>query len=168
MISILVRGIRSPLHFQFLLSSLLNCLLLPSSPPPFLPLFPSSPPPFLPLLPSSPPPLLPSFPPPLFPSSPLPFLPSSPLPLLPSFPLPLLPSSSSSPSLLPSPLLSSPPLLPSPPLSQLIWKFVASEEDYVSQLTMLNEEFRQQCEIAACSRKPPITLEQSNAIFRNR
>ena len=35
-ISILVRGIRSPLHFQFLLSSLLNCLL-PSSPPPLIP-----------------------------------------------------------------------------------------------------------------------------------
>jgi len=51
--------------------------------------------------------------------------------------------------------------------NQLIWKFVASEEDYVSQLTVLNEEFRQQCEIAACSRKPPITLEQTNAIFRN-
>lgn len=51
--------------------------------------------------------------------------------------------------------------------NQLIWKFVASEEDYVSQLTVLNEEYRQQCEIAACSTRPFISLEQCNALFRN-
>lgn len=51
---------------------------------------------------------------------------------------------------------------------QLMWRFVASEEDYVSQLTILNEEYRQQFEIAAASRKPPLTLKQSNDIFRNR
>lgn len=49
-----------------------------------------------------------------------------------------------------------------------MWKFVASEEDYVSQLTILNEEYRQQLEIAAASRKPPLTLKQSNILFRNR
>ena len=51
---------------------------------------------------------------------------------------------------------------------QLMWRFVASEEDYVSQLTILNDEYRQQFEIAAASRKPPLTLKQSNDIFRNR
>ena len=101
----------------------------------------------------------------LSPSLSFPSLHSSPLPLFsPPLPLPF-PSSPFTPLPFPSSPFTSPSF---PPLSQLIWKFVASEEDYVSQLTMLNEEFRQQCEIAACSRKPPITLEQSNAIFRNR
>ncbi len=51
---------------------------------------------------------------------------------------------------------------------QLMWKFVASEEDYVSQLTILNEEYRQHLEIAAASQKPPLTLKQANNLFRNR
>ena len=51
---------------------------------------------------------------------------------------------------------------------QLMWKFVASEEDYVSQLTILNEEYRQHFEIAAASRNPPLTFQQSNILFRNR
>ena len=65
-------------------------------------------------------------------------------------------------------------LSPSPPpshplsFSQLIWKFVASEEDYVSQLTVLTEEFQKQCEIGAHSCNPPLTLEQCDTIFRNR
>ena len=52
--------------------------------------------------------------------------------------------------------------------TQLMWKFVASEEDYVSQLAILSEEFKQHCEIASLSRNPPLTLEQCNIIFRNR
>lgn len=51
---------------------------------------------------------------------------------------------------------------------QLMWKLVASEEDYVSQLTILNEEYREQFEIAAASRRPPLTFKQSNCLFRNR
>ena len=51
---------------------------------------------------------------------------------------------------------------------QLMWKFVASEEDYVSQLTFLHEEYRQQFEIAAASRNPPLTFQQCSIIFRNR
>lgn len=51
---------------------------------------------------------------------------------------------------------------------QLMWKFVASEEDYVSQLTIFNEEYRQHLEIAAVSQKPPLTLKQANILFRNR
>ena len=51
--------------------------------------------------------------------------------------------------------------------SQLIWQFVASEEDYVSQLTLLNNEFQRQFEIAACSHKPPLSMIQSVDIFRN-
>lgn len=51
---------------------------------------------------------------------------------------------------------------------QLIWKFVASEEDYVSQLTVLNEEYKQHLEMAAGSRKPLLTLEHFNTLFRNR
>ena len=51
---------------------------------------------------------------------------------------------------------------------QLIWKFIASEEDYVSQLTVLTEEYKQQFEMAAVSSRPPLTLEQSNILFRNR
>lgn len=50
---------------------------------------------------------------------------------------------------------------------QLIWKFVASEEEYVNQLNVLNGEFRNQFEIAACSNKPLFTLEQCVNIFRN-
>lgn len=49
-----------------------------------------------------------------------------------------------------------------------MWKFVASEEDYVSQLTILNEEYRQHMEIAAASQKPPLTLKQASILFRNR
>ena len=51
---------------------------------------------------------------------------------------------------------------------QLIWKFAASEEDYVSQLTVLNEEYKQHLEMAAISRKPLLSLEQFNTLFRNR
>ena len=58
-------------------------------------------------------------------------------------------------------------IISSPPL-QLIWKFVASEEDYVSQLTVLTEEFHRQCEIGARSCNPPLTLDQCDTIFRNR
>ena len=44
---------------------------------------------------------------------------------------------------------------------------MASEEDYVNQLLVLQGEFQQQCEIAACSLKPPLSLEQCVDIFRN-
>ena len=50
---------------------------------------------------------------------------------------------------------------------QLLWKFIASEEDYASQLVVLSQEYKKQCEIGAHSVKPPLTLEQSNTIFRN-
>ncbi len=50
---------------------------------------------------------------------------------------------------------------------QLIWKFVASEEDYVSQLQLLAEEYLPQCDIASGSRKPPLSKEQVTDIFRN-
>lgn len=45
---------------------------------------------------------------------------------------------------------------------------MASEEDYVSQLTVLRGEFQQQMMIAACSLKPYLSLEQCMDIFRNR
>ena len=51
---------------------------------------------------------------------------------------------------------------------QLIWKFVASEEDYVSQLTILNEEYKQHLDMAAASRKPLLSLQHFNILFRNR
>ena len=51
---------------------------------------------------------------------------------------------------------------------QLMWKFVAAEEDYVSQLTILHEEYRLHLEIAAASSNPPLTLQQSAILFRNR
>ncbi len=51
---------------------------------------------------------------------------------------------------------------------QLIWKFVASEEDYNSQLTVLVEHYKTNLEMAAVSRKPPLSLGQSNSLFRNR
>lgn len=50
---------------------------------------------------------------------------------------------------------------------QILWRFVAAEEDYVSQLNILHEEYQQQCEIAAYSRRPVVTLEQCHTIFRN-
>lgn len=50
----------------------------------------------------------------------------------------------------------------------MIWKFIASEEDYVSQLVVLSEEYKKQCEIGARSCKPPLTLDQCATIFRNR
>ena len=77
------------------------------------------------------------------------------LPLSPSLPLSLSLSLSA-------------PLFSPLSLVQLIWKFVASEEDYVSQLTVLTEEFHKQCEIGAHSCNPPLTLDQCDTIFRNR
>ncbi|KAL5481996.1 hypothetical protein EMCRGX_G022274 [Ephydatia muelleri] len=50
---------------------------------------------------------------------------------------------------------------------QILWRFVAAEEDYVSQLSILHEEYQQQCEIAAYSRRPVVTLDQCHTIFRN-
>jgi hypothetical protein len=51
--------------------------------------------------------------------------------------------------------------------NKLLWKFIASEEDYVSQLTILREEFLQQCEMAAHSRTAPLSLDHCEQIFRN-
>ena len=90
----------------------------------------------------------------------------------PSLPLPSLPLLSPSPFLSPSlplSLLFPPSLSSLSPLSpQLLWKFIASEEDYVSQLMILKEEFHQQCLMAANSRSAPLSLDQCHQIFRNR
>lgn len=51
--------------------------------------------------------------------------------------------------------------------NKLLWKFIASEEDYVSQMTILKEEFLEQCEMAACSQSAPLSLDQCRQIFRN-
>jgi hypothetical protein len=51
--------------------------------------------------------------------------------------------------------------------NKLLWKFIASEEDYMSQLMILKEEFHQQCLMAANSRSAPLSLDQCHQIFRN-
>jgi len=45
---------------------------------------------------------------------------------------------------------------------------VASEEDYVSQLTILHEEYKQHLDMATASRKPLLSLQHFNILFRNR